>query len=138
MSTAATDGLLARTLREEAGPLVARLSRRCGDFDLAEEAVQSAVVEALTGWRRDGPPDNPAAWLQVAAQRNALDAVRESGLKADDLGGIQGMLVMSLLCAAGGFAWSFVRGQWGLKGPATAALGYCCATRALTAAWRRR
>jgi predicted RNA polymerase sigma factor len=76
VSTSATDGLLARTLREEAGPLVARLSRRFGDFDLAEEAVQSAVVEALTGWRRDGPPDNPAAWLQVAAQRNALDAVR--------------------------------------------------------------
>ena len=78
MSQAPTDGLLAQVLREEAGPLVARLSRRFGDFDLAEEAVQSAVAEALTGWRRDGPPDNPAAWLQVAAQRNALDAVRRS------------------------------------------------------------
>ena len=76
MSTAPTDGLLAKLLREEAGPLVARLSRRYGDFDLAEEAVQSAVAEALTSWRRDGPPDNPAAWLQVAAQRNALDGVR--------------------------------------------------------------
>jgi len=65
-------------LREEAGPLVARLSRRFGDFDLAEEAVQSAVVEALTAWRRSGAPDNPAAWLQVAAQRNALDGVRRS------------------------------------------------------------
>ena len=75
-ASAPTDGLLAQVLREEAGPLVARLSRRFGDFDLAEEAVQSAVVEALTGWRRDGPPDNPAAWLQVAAQRNALDGVR--------------------------------------------------------------
>ena len=51
-----TDDLLARTLREEAGPLVARLSRRFGDFDLAEEAVQGAVVEALAAWRRDGPP----------------------------------------------------------------------------------
>jgi RNA polymerase sigma-70 factor (ECF subfamily) len=56
--------------------LVARLARRFHDFDLAEEAVQSAVVEALTSWRRDGPPHNPAAWLQVAAQRNALDGVR--------------------------------------------------------------
>jgi len=78
VTDAPTDGLLAQVLREEAGPLVARLSRRFGDFDLAEEAVQSAVAEALTGWRRDGPPDNPAAWLQVAAQRNALDAVRRS------------------------------------------------------------
>ena len=56
--------------------MVARLSRRYGDFDLAEESVQSAVVEALTTWRRDGPPDNPGAWLQVAAQRNAVDGVR--------------------------------------------------------------
>src|SRR5688500_3283091 len=54
-----TDDLLARTLRHEAGPLVTRLSRRFGDFDLAEEAVQGAVVEALTSWRRHGPPDRP-------------------------------------------------------------------------------
>ncbi len=73
-----TDQLLAHTLREESGLLVARLSRRFGDFDLAEEAVQTAVVEALTSWRRDGPPDRPGAWLQVAAERNALDAVRRS------------------------------------------------------------
>lgn len=71
-----TDDLLARTLREEAGPLVARLSRRFGDFDLAEEAVQGAVVEALIAWRRDGPPDRPGAWLQVAATRNAMDGMR--------------------------------------------------------------
>jgi len=71
-----TDDLLARTLREEAGPLVARLSRRFGDFDLAEEAVQGAVVEALTSWRRNGPPDRPGAWLQVAATRNAMDGMR--------------------------------------------------------------
>src|SRR5829696_8461512 len=71
-----TDDLLARTLREEAGPLVARLTRRFGDFDLAEEAVQGAVVEALTSWRRDGPPDRPGAWLHVAATRNAMDTMR--------------------------------------------------------------
>jgi predicted RNA polymerase sigma factor len=70
------DGLLAQTLREEAGPLVAALSRRFGDFDLAEEAVQSAVTEALTAWRRDGPPNQPGAWLNVAASRNAMDALR--------------------------------------------------------------
>jgi RNA polymerase sigma-70 factor (ECF subfamily) len=67
---------VARTLREEAGPLVARLSRRFGDFDLAEEAVQAAVVEALTSWRRNGPPVRAGAWLQVAATRNAMDAMR--------------------------------------------------------------
>lgn len=75
---AAADRTLALALREESGRLVAGLARRFGDFDLAEEAVQTAVVEALTAWRRDGPPERPGAWLQVAAQRNALDAVRRS------------------------------------------------------------
>jgi predicted RNA polymerase sigma factor len=70
------DGLLARTLREESGLLVARLARQFHDFDLAEEAVQSAVAEALEVWRRDGPPAKPAAWLQTAARHNALDLVR--------------------------------------------------------------
>ena len=83
MTTATSDGLLARALREESGLLVARLARRFGDFDLAEEAVQQAVVEALTAWRRDGPPRNPAAWLQTAAHRNALDAVRRTGRQRD-------------------------------------------------------
>jgi RNA polymerase sigma-70 factor (ECF subfamily) len=63
-------------LREESGVLVARLARQFHDFDLAEEAVQGAVVEALETWRRTGPPDNAAAWLQTAARHNALDLVR--------------------------------------------------------------
>jgi RNA polymerase sigma-70 factor (ECF subfamily) len=71
-----TDGLLARTLREESGLLVARLARQFHDFDLAEEAVQSAVTEAVESWRRQGPPDKPAAWLSTAARHNALDLVR--------------------------------------------------------------
>lgn len=76
--THAADRLLAQTLREEAGPLVAGLTRRFGDFDLAEESVQTAVLEALASWRRDGPPERPGAWLQVAATRNALDGVRRA------------------------------------------------------------
>ncbi len=72
------DGLLAATLREEAGRVVASLTRRF-DFDVAEEATQTALVEALVAWRADGPPDRPGAWLQRAAHRNALDLVRASG-----------------------------------------------------------
>ena len=53
------DGLLARTLREESGLLVARLARQFHDFDLAEEAVQTAVTEALEAWRRDGAAEQP-------------------------------------------------------------------------------
>ena len=74
-----SDDRLAATLREESGRLVAALYRRFGAFDVAEEAVQGAVVEALTAWRRDGTPDRPAAWLTTAAQRNALDLIRRRG-----------------------------------------------------------
>ena len=73
-----SDDALAGVLREQSGRLVMRLSRVFGDFALAEDAVQSAVVEALVAWRRDGVPPNPAGWLSLAARRNALDAVRRS------------------------------------------------------------
>jgi predicted RNA polymerase sigma factor len=87
-----SDGLLAATLREESGRLVTALYRRFGDFDVAEEAVQGAVVEAVTAWRRDGTPQRPAAWLTTAAQRNALDLLRSRGRHAravERLGGGQ-------------------------------------------------
>ncbi len=58
---------------------MAALYRRFGDFDVAEEAVQGAVVEALASWRRDGTPDRPGAWLATAAQRNAMDLLRSRG-----------------------------------------------------------
>ncbi len=77
-----SDGLLAATIREESGRLVTALYRRFGDFDVAEEAVQGAVLEAVTQWRRDGTPRRPAAWLTTAAQRNALDLLRSRGRQA--------------------------------------------------------
>lgn len=55
--------------------MVARLARLFGDFYIAEEAVQEALLEAVLAWRHT-PPDNPAAWLTTAARRNALDLVR--------------------------------------------------------------
>jgi RNA polymerase sigma-70 factor (ECF subfamily) len=70
------DQALAAAVRAEAGVIVASLARLVGDFDVAEEAVQDAVVEALRTWRRKGIPDRPGAWLQVAARRNALDRLR--------------------------------------------------------------
>ena len=48
------DAVLARIVRGEAGLIVAQLQRRLGNFDIAEEAVQEAIVVALRTWRRDG------------------------------------------------------------------------------------
>ena len=71
--------MLAAVIREETAALVTALHRRFGDFDIAEEAVQGAVLEAVTSWRRDGPPRSPGAWLMTAARRNALDLLRSRG-----------------------------------------------------------
>ena len=62
--------------REEAGRLTASLVRLLGDFDLAEEMVADAVVEALVHWPADGVPDRPGAWLLTTARRKALDRLR--------------------------------------------------------------
>ena len=55
---------------------MASLVRRVGDFDLAEECVQEAVIEALDHWARGGVPERPGAWLAAVAHRKALDRIR--------------------------------------------------------------
>jgi RNA polymerase sigma-70 factor (ECF subfamily) len=50
--------------------------RSLGDFDLAEECVQDALVAALEHWPREGVPDNPGAWLMTTARRKGIDRIR--------------------------------------------------------------
>ncbi len=66
---------LAEVFREEAGRITAALIRRFGDFDLAEECAQDALVAALESWPRDGIPDRPGAWLLTVASRRALNRI---------------------------------------------------------------
>lgn len=68
--------LLERVFREEAGRLTASLVRLIGDFDLAEEMVSEAVVEALTHWPREGAPERASSWLLTTARRKGLDRLR--------------------------------------------------------------
>lgn len=67
---------LARLVREEGPRVVATLIRLIGDVQTAEDAVQEAAIRALRAWPDAGIPDNPRAWLTVAARRCALDIVR--------------------------------------------------------------
>lgn len=75
-AAAASDVLLARVVREESGRIVAALTASIGSFDIAEEAVSEAVVEALREWRVRGIPPRPGGWLMQAARHNALDRLR--------------------------------------------------------------
>ncbi len=64
--------------RHDAGRVLAIVARRFGDLDLADDAVQDALLVATTRWPDDGIPDNPAAWLHQVARRKAIDALRRS------------------------------------------------------------
>src|SRR3982074_3183761 len=72
----ATDAALTAIFREETGRLTAALVRALGDFDLAEELVQEALLEAVEHWPKDGIPDKPGAWLLTTARRKAVDLFR--------------------------------------------------------------
>lgn len=89
MGTGATrreiDTHLAGTVREERGRLVAALVRILGDWDVAEELVQEALVAALETWPRDGIPERPGAWLMTVARRRALDRLRRDARYRDRL-----------------------------------------------------
>src|SRR5258705_13151830 len=69
----ATHAALAAVFREEAGLLTAVLVRILGDFDVAEEIVQDALLVALERWPVDGIPERPGAWLLTVARRRALN-----------------------------------------------------------------
>ncbi len=69
---------MAAVFHEEDGRLTAALVKRLGDFDLAEECVQDALVSALEHWPLEGIPNNPGAWLMTTARRKGIDRLRRA------------------------------------------------------------
>ena len=92
-ATADTRGDIDLLFRREAGRAVAALIRATGSFDLAEEAVQDAFVQALRTWPERGVPNNPAAWIVLTARNKAIDRLRRERVgvvkagKAEELRG---------------------------------------------------
>ena len=66
--------------RIERARLIAGLARMTRDIDRAEELAQDALLIALAEWPARGVPDNPGAWLMVAARRQAIDLIRHKAL----------------------------------------------------------
>ena len=70
------DTKVADLLRRLAPQVLGAVVRRYGHFDLAEEAVQEALLAAATRWPRDGNPDDPRGWLITVASRRLTDLLR--------------------------------------------------------------
>jgi RNA polymerase sigma-70 factor (ECF subfamily) len=59
-----------------------------GRIAVAEDAVQHALLQALSSWPFKGVPDKPYTWLAVVARNRALDLLRHEArgvLVADEL-----------------------------------------------------
>ncbi len=76
MSRAAVREAVTRAHHEEWARVVAALTRRFGDLDIAEEAAAEAFATAVERWPADGVPPSPGAWLTTTASRKAIDRIR--------------------------------------------------------------
>ncbi len=81
-----SDGGLApeveRLLQELTPKVVGAVTRRCGDFAAAEDAVQEALLAAFAEWPARGVPANPGGWLFHAAWRRLADVRRSERARA--------------------------------------------------------
>lgn len=68
---------------EEWARVVAAVTRRFGDLDIAEDATAEAFATAVERWAADGVPPNPGGWLTTTANHKAIDRLRREN-KRDD------------------------------------------------------
>src|SRR5260370_5809686 len=73
-------GLVDHFFRREYGRLVAILTHKVGvrHIDLVEDAVQTALMPALTSWVAKGIPEDPGAWLYRVAHNHLIGALRNN------------------------------------------------------------
>jgi RNA polymerase sigma-70 factor, ECF subfamily len=83
VSAADAGEAITRAHHDEWARVVASLTRRFGDLDIAEEAAAEAFAAAVERWPADGVPPRPGAWLTTTANRKAIDRIRRES-KRDD------------------------------------------------------
>jgi RNA polymerase sigma-70 factor, ECF subfamily len=86
--------ILEHLFRHQSSRILAHLTRLLGPahLEVAEEAVQEAMLRAWEIWPHQGMPENAPAWLFRVAQNAAIDAVRR-----DRIGGQKSASVLAAL-----------------------------------------
>ena len=74
--------VVADTFHSEGGRILASLISSVRDFELAEDALQDAMLVALERWQVEGVPRNPSAWITTAARNKAIDRLRRASTLA--------------------------------------------------------
>ena len=74
--TGAVHRLIDRIWRQEAGRILAHLTRLVGDMSAAEDLAQDALLAALEQWPKSGVPDNPGAWLIESPSSMSISTTR--------------------------------------------------------------
>ncbi|MFC9560582.1 RNA polymerase sigma factor [Agromyces sp. NPDC056965] len=72
----ARDRAIEHLLRSEAPQVLGAIVRRFGRFDVAEDAVQEALIAASRQWPTEGVPNEPRSWLIRVAYRRMIDLLR--------------------------------------------------------------
>jgi len=65
-------------LHRDRGKLIAGLVSRLGDIQIAEDALQDALISAMSHWGRSGLPHSPIGWLMKVALNKGIDRVRKN------------------------------------------------------------
>src|SRR5260370_7425699 len=87
-----THRLVANTFRQESDRILAALISSVRDFELAEDALQDALLVAVERWPVDGIPKNPGAWITTTARRKAIDRLRRESTLARKQAILQGLV----------------------------------------------
>ena len=84
--------VVSETFSREADRILAALIGTVRDFEMAEDALQDALLVALERWSVEGIPHNPGAWITTTARHKAIDRLRREHTLARKQAVLQALL----------------------------------------------
>lgn len=90
MTSSSFDPRVEPLLRELAPQVLGVVVRHFGDFAMAEDAIQEALIAAAEQWPRWGVPEKPRGWLLHVARRRMVDYLRSERARRDREAAIAG------------------------------------------------